>query len=86
MAVVLTKMIIRGILVNMIASVRKHIKLTNTTETSLDDIKVTCEKNNCLIHMILVVVKCLLFLAVFPIGCYYYYTKEMTKKENVVSY
>ena len=39
-------------------------EILNTTDTALDDKKVTCKKNNCLIHKI--PVTCLLLYA-----CYY---------------
>ena len=49
-------------------------KILNATETSLDDKKVTCKENNCLIHTILLVVKCLLLLAVI--------TQEIELRKN----
>ena len=85
---VLVKRVIFGILVHVIWSVIKHVKLINiknyscekrlagklvlecqdeilnTTETILYDKKVACSKSNCLIHTILLVMICLLFLAV----------------------
>ena len=55
-------------------------EILNTIETSLDDEKEACEKNNCLIHMMSLVIICLLLLAVASIGCYYYYTRDWIKK------
>ena len=60
-------------------------EILNTTETSLDDKKVTSKKDNCLIHTISLIIICLLLLAAVSIGCYYYYTRYWTKKEYVVS-
>ena len=42
-------------------------KILNTTETSLDDKKVTQEKNNCLIHTVSSVIRCLLLLVFITI-------------------
>ena len=36
--------------------------------------------------MISLLIICLLLLAVFSIGCYYYYTRDWIKKDSVVSY
>ena len=43
-------------------------------------------KNNCLIHTVSLVTKCLLLLGVVSIGCYYYFTIDWIKEENIVSY
>ena len=51
-------------------------EILNANETSLDDKKVTYEKNNCLIYTISVVV----VLVVISISCYYYYTRHWIKK------
>ena len=45
-------------------------EILNTTETSLNDKKVTCVKNNYLFYMISWVIICLLFV-VISISCYY---------------
>ena len=50
--------------------------ILHTTETSLDDKKVTCEKSNCFILTTSLVIIYLLLLAVVSINCYYYYTKD----------
>ena len=42
-----------------------------TTETSLNDRKVACEKSDCLIHTISLVITCLLLLVVIFISCCY---------------
>ena len=60
-------------------------EILNTTETSLDDKKVTC-KENCLIHTISLMIKVLLLLTVLSVACYYYYTRDSIKKEQVVPY
>ena len=44
----------------------------STTETSLDDKKVTCEKNNCLIHTISLLIVCLILTVANSISCYYH--------------
>ena len=54
-------------------------EMLNTIETSLDDKKET-RKNNCLIYTISLVISCLLLLALFCIGCYYYYIRDWVKK------
>ena len=54
-------------------------EILNTTETSLDDKKVTREKNNCLSHTISLVVVCLLVVVVI-MSYYYYYTRHWMKK------
>ena len=61
-------------------------EILNTMETSPHDKKETCEKSNCLIHTISLVIICLLVLAVVSIGCYYYYTRDWIKKEYILSY
>ena len=62
------------------------VEILNTTATSIDDKKLTCEKNNCFIHTILLVIVFLLLLAVISISCYYYYTSDWIKMEYVLSY
>ena len=57
-------------------------EILNTTETLLDDKKYTCEKRNCLIHIISLVITCTLLLTVISTGCYYYYTRYC-KKQNI---
>ena len=52
------------------------------TETSLDDTKVTCEKNKCLINTISLVIMCLFLLAVISISCYYYFTRQWIKRNT----
>ena len=54
-------------------------EILNTTETSPDDKKVTCEKSNCLIQTILLVNICLSLVIVISISCYYYYTRDWIK-------
>ena len=54
-------------------------EISNETETSLDDKKITCGK--CLIHIISLVIQCLLLLAIVCITCHYYYAKHWIKKE-----
>ena len=61
-------------------------EVLKTIETSLDDKKIRCEKNNCLIHTISLVNMYLLLLAVVYVSYCYYYTKDWIKKENLVSY
>ena len=45
-------------------------EIFNTTETSVDNKKSTCEKDNCLIHTISLVIICLLSLFIVSISCY----------------
>ena len=67
-------------------SCKKHCKLVlacedeilNTTETSLDNKTVTCEKNS-LIHTISLVIIYLLLLLVISVS--FYYTRHWVKKE-----
>ena len=61
-------------------------EMLNTIETSLDNKKEPCHKDNCLIHPISLVIICLLLLALVSIDCYYYYTREWIIKEQVLSY
>ena len=49
-------------------------------ETSLDDKKVICEKNNCLIHTISLLIVCLILSVVNSISCYYYHPRDWIKK------
>ena len=51
--------------------------MLNTTETSFDDKKVTCEKNNCLIHTISLVILCSLLLVAITLLLLY---KRLDKK------
>ena len=60
--------------------------MLNATETSSNDKKRACKKNNCLIHTISFVIICLLLLAVVSIDCYYFYTRDWSKKEHLLSY
>ena len=57
-------------------------EILNTTETLLDDKKVTCEKSNCLIHIISLVIISTLLLTVVSTGCCYYYTKYWKKQKH----
>ena len=57
-------------------------EILNTTQTSLDDEKVTCKENNSLTHKISWKIKCLLLLTAFSIACYYYDTKDLIKKNK----
>ena len=57
----------------------------NTTETSLDDKKVTCEKSDCLIHTISLIIICLLLLTVVSISCYYYYMRYWEKNKEFIT-
>ena len=106
------KRVVCRILVFVIVSVIRHVKLTNiwilkiipakkcligklvlacedeilnTTQTSLDDKKVTREENNCLIRTISLIIICLLLLTV-SIAWYYYYTRNWVNKEYKISY
>ena len=106
------KRVVCRILVFVIVSVIRHVKLTNiwilkiipakksligklvlacedeilnTTQTSLDDKKVTRGENNCLIHTISLIIICLLLLTV-SIAWYYYYTRNWVNKEYKISY
>ena len=60
--------------------------MLNTNAASLYDKIETCEKSNCLIHTISLVIIYLLLLAVVSIGCCYYYTRDWIKKEHMLSY
>ena len=61
-------------------------EILNTTETWLEDKNLSCEKNNCLIHTISLVIICFLLLVVASIGCCSDETWDWSKKEHVVSY
>ena len=50
----------------------------NATENSFDHKKVTCRKNNCLIHTISLGIICLLLLTAVSIGRYYYCIRDWT--------
>ena len=56
--------------------------MLNTTETSLENKKATCEKINCHIHSNSLVVRCFLLLVVISISCYYYYTRDWIKENT----
>ena len=55
-------------------------EILNTTESSLDDKKITW-KSNYLIHTISLVAKCLWLLVAIFINYYYFYTKDWIKKK-----
>ena len=61
-------------------------EILNTTENSLDNEKVTCAKNNYIIHKISLVIICFLLLVVISVSCYYYYTRDWIKKEYSLLY
>ena len=48
-------------------------EMSSTSETSLDNKKVTCEKGKCLVVKISLVIICLLLLDVVSFVFYYYY-------------
>ena len=60
-------------------------EILNTTKISIVHKKVIYEKNNCLIHIISLVIVCLLLLVVVFINCYYYYTKHWLKGKSALS-
>ena len=60
-------------------------EIFNITQTSLNDNKVVCEKSNCLIHTISVVIICLLLLVIISISCYYCYTRDLMKKTMLIA-
>ena len=53
-------------------------EILNTTESSLDDKKVTCGKSNFLIHTISLVIICLLI----RVNCYFCRTKYQSKQKT----
>ena len=57
-------------------------EILNTTEDSLDNKKVTCEKNNCIIHKISLVIIYFLLLVVISVSYYYYFTRDWIKKNT----
>ena len=59
-----------------------------TTETSPDDKKRMIKQNfkKCLIHTISLVIVSLSLLIFISISCYYYYTRDGTKKEYKILY
>ena len=61
-------------------------EILNTTETSLDDEKVTCKKNNCLIHTISLAILWLLVLVIVLISSYFYYKKHRSKQKRLLPY
>ena len=61
-------------------------EILNTTEISLDDLKVICEKINCLIRTISLAIICLFLLVVVFISCYYYYTEHQSKQKHLLSH
>ena len=58
-------------------------EILNLTETSLEDKNLSCEKNNCLIHTISLVIICFLLLVVASIGCCYDETWIGVKKNTL---
>ena len=50
-------------------------EILDTTESLLNDKKIACEKSNCLIHTISLVIIFLLLIVVIYVSCYFYYTK-----------
>ena len=63
-----------------------EIEVLNTTEILLNYKKITCEKSNCLIHIISLVIICLSLLFVISISCYFYYTKYWSKQKHLLPY
>ena len=61
-------------------------EILNATQTLLVDKKITCDKNNCLIHTVSLVIICLYLWVVISVSCYYYYTRLWIKKEYVLAY
>lgn len=61
-------------------------EIINKMETSLDDKKVTREKNNCLTHMICIIITCLLLSIFIFVSCYFYYIKHQSKQKNLLTY
>ena len=59
-------------------------EILNTAENSFNDKKLTCEKSNCLIHTISLVIICLLLLSVISISCYFYHL-EYRSKQKILS-
>ena len=57
-------------------------KILNTAKSSLDDKKVTCDINNCLIHTILLVIICLLIPVIVFISCFFYLQNIDQNKNN----
>ena len=57
-------------------------KILNTAKPLLDDKKVTCNINNCLIHTILLVIICLLIPVVVFISCFFYLQNIDQNKNN----
>ena len=51
-------------------------EMLNRTDTSVDNNKEVCEKYNCFIQLISLVIICLLLLVVVSTLCYYYYTRD----------
>ena len=51
-------------------------EMLNRTDTLVDDNIEACEKDNCFIHTISLVIICLLLLVVVSTRCYYHYTRE----------
>ena len=44
------------------------------------------KKNNCFIHTISFVIRCLLSLVVISVNCYYCYTKHRSKQKHLLPY
>ena len=51
-------------------------EMLNRTDTLVDDNIEACEKDNCFIQTISLVIICLLLLVVVSTRCHYYYTRD----------
>ena len=51
-------------------------EMLDRTDTSVDNNKEACEKDNYFIHTISLVIICLWLLVVVSTLCYYYYTRD----------
>ena len=51
-------------------------EMLGRTDTSVDNNKEACEKDNCFIRSISLVIICLLLSVVVSTLCYYYYTRD----------
>ena len=64
--------------------------ILNTNETLLGGKKVrlwkTCEKNNCLSHLISFAVICVSLLVIVSVSCYPYYIKHWSKQKDLLPY
>ena len=56
-------------------------EILNTTETHPLIKKVLCEKGDCLVHTISLIIICLLLLVVISTSCYCYHTKHQIKNQ-----